>query len=331
MACFIYIHFHPPPPSKKPRKFLEENGGLTYNPQKTSPQKMSEYKVAIPSYQRSDIIGQKTLHTLIQGKVPLEKIHIFVANDTEKALYISKIKEQYPHYPLKNIHVGVLGITPQRQFISHFFPKNTPIVSLDDDVEQVYQLSSYRPFSSKHSSQSSKTLKTQQRNKTQRKTTPKKESNRLVKLTNLDQFFQKSFEYTLQQNLHIWGVYPVNNPFFMQPKTTTDLRFLIGGFYGYINRPTAPELKVTVPIKEDYENTILHYIHDGGVVRFNGVSYKSKNYSPGGLEKAETRIESNRKASEMLLKRYPAYVSKRPTRANGVVEIALIKNPTPNP
>ena len=283
---------------------------------------MPEYKVAIPSYQRSEIIGQKTLHTLIQGKVPLEKIHIFVANDTEKALYASKLQEQYPHYPLKNLHVGVLGITPQRQFISQFFPKNTPIVSLDDDVEQVYQLSSYRPFSPQPKTN---------RNKTQRKTTPKKESNRLVKLTNLDQFFQRAFEYTLQQNLHIWGVYPVNNPFFMQPKTTTDLRFLIGGFYGYINRPTAPELKVTVPIKEDYENTILHYIHDGGVVRFNGVSYKSKNYSPGGLEKAETRLESNRKASEMLLKRYPAYVSKRPTRANGVVEIALIKNPMPNP
>jgi hypothetical protein len=281
---------------------------------------MPEYKVAIPSYQRSEIIGQKTLHTLIQGKVPLEKIHIFVANDTEKALYVSKLKEQYPHYPLKNLHVGVLGITPQRQFISQFFPKNTPIVSLDDDVEQVYQLSSYRPFSPQPKTN----------RKTQRKTANKKESNRLVKLANLDQFFQKAFEYTLQQKLHIWGVYPVNNPFFMQPKTTTDLRFLIGGFYGYINRPTAPELKVTVPIKEDYENTILHYIHDGGVVRFNGVSYKSKNYSPGGLEKAETRLESNRKASEMLLKRYPAYVSKRPTRANGVVEIALIKNPTPN-
>jgi hypothetical protein len=282
---------------------------------------MPEYKVAIPSYQRSEIIGQKTLHTLIQGKVPLEKIHIFVANDTEKALYQSKLQEQYPQYPLKNLHVGVLGITPQRQFISQFFPKNTPIVSLDDDVEQVYQLSSYRPFSPQPKTN----------RKTQRKTTPKKESNRLVKLTNLDQFFQRAFEYTLQQNLHIWGVYPVNNPFFMQPKTTTDLRFLIGGFYGYINRPTAPELKVSVPIKEDYENTILHYIHDGGVVRFNGISYKSKNYSPGGLEKAEMRLKSNRKASEMLLKRYPAYVSKRPTRANGVMEIALIKNPTPNP
>jgi len=282
---------------------------------------MPEYKVAIPSYQRSEIIGQKTLHTLIQGKVPLEKIHIFVANDTEKALYQSKIREQYPHYPLKNLHIGVLGITPQRQFISQFFPKNTPIVSLDDDVEQVYQLSSYRPFSPQPKTN----------RKTNRKTTSKKESNRLIKLTNLDHFFQRAFEYTLQQNLYIWGVYPVNNPFFMQPKTTIDLRFLIGGFYGYINRPTAPELKVTVPIKEDYENTILHYIHDGGVVRFNGVSYKSKNYSPGGLEKAETRIDTNRKASEILLKRYPEYVSKRPTRSNGVMEIALIKNPKPTP
>ena len=275
-----------------------------------------EYVVAIPSYHRSDIIGKKTLATLIRGKVPPEKIHIFVANTSEKEDYIQTIKEEYPHYPLKNIHVGIKGITPQRRFISLFFPAQTPIVSLDDDVEQVYQLAGYRPFS----------ITNTQKRKTQRKTTSKTQQ-RMAKIANLDVFFQRAFEFTIQHNLAIWGVYPVNNPFFMQPKTTTDLRFLIGGFYGYINRPTAPDLRVKVPIKEDFENTILHYIKDGGVVRFNGVSYKSKNYSPGGLEKAEARIESNRKASEILLKKYPKYVVEKPTRASGVMEVGLKKNP----
>jgi len=186
-------------------------------------------------------------------------------------------------------------------------------------VEQVYQLAGYRPFSTP-ANQS-----TAQKRKTQRKTSAK-ENQRAVKIANLDQFFQRAFEYTLQQNLAIWGVYPVNNPFFMKPQTTTDLRFLIGGFYGYINRPTAPDLRVSVPVKEDFENTILHYRKDGGVVRFNGVSYKSKNYSPGGLEKAEARIETNRKASEMLLKKYPKYVVEKPTRASGVMEIGLVKS-----
>ena len=277
-----------------------------------------EYVVAIPTYHRSDIIGKKTLATLIRGKVPIENIHLFVANTSEKEDYVNILKIEYPHYPLKNIHVGIIGITPQRRFISQFFPTQTPIVSLDDDVEQVYQLAGYRPFS---------TPSNTQKRKTQRKTSSSKDSQRAVKITNLDSFFQRAFEYTLQQKLTIWGVYPVNNPFFMQPKTTTDLRFLIGGFYGYINRPTAPELRVTVPIKEDFENTILHYRKDGGVVRFNGVSYKSKNYSPGGLEKAEARIESNQKASQILLKKYPEYVVEKPTRVSGVMEIGLVKNP----
>lgn len=278
-----------------------------------------EYVVAIPSYNRSDVIGKKTLATLVHGKVPLENIHIFVANLSEKTDYVNVLQTEYPHYPLKNIHVGVIGITAQRRFISLFFPAKTHIVSLDDDVEQVYQLAGYRPFS---------TTQTQtQKRKTQRKNTVQKEQQRMIKISNLDQFFKRAFEYTLQQNLAIWGVYPVSNPFFMQSKTTTDLRFLIGGFYGYINRPTAMELRVSVPIKEDFENTILHYKKDGGVVRFNGVSYKSKNYSPGGLEKAEARIESNRKASEILLKKYPKYVVQKPTRANGVMEIGLKKNP----
>lgn len=281
-----------------------------------------EYVVAIPSYQRSTIIGNKTLKTLLHGKVPLDKIHIFVANETEKHAYQTALQEQYPHYPLKNLHAGIKGITPQRRFISQFFPANTPIVSLDDDVEEVYQLAGYRPFSASHSS-------SQHTRKTQRRTpSPNKTQNRAIKIANLDAFFRRAFDYTTKHGLAIWGVYPVNNPFFMQPKTTTDLRFLIGGFYGYINRPTAPDLRVTVPIKEDFENTLLHYIKDGGVVRFNGVSYKSKNYSPGGLEKAEARIESNRKASEMLLRKYPHHVVQKPTRANGVVEIGLVKNPT---
>jgi hypothetical protein len=279
-----------------------------------------EYVVAIPSYHRSEIIGKKTLATLFRGKVPPEKIHIFVANSSEKSDYENILQTEYPHYPLKNIHVGIKGITPQRRFISQFFPAQTPIVSLDDDVEQVYQLAGYRPFSAPSN------ISTSKKRKTQKKTSPK-ENQRAIKIANLDSFFKRAFEYTLQHGLAIWGVYPVNNPFFMKPKTTTDLRFLIGGFYGYINRPTAPDLRVSVPIKEDFENTLLHYRKDGGVVRFNGVSYKSKNYSPGGLEKAEARIESNRKASEMLLKKYPKYVVEKPTRASGVMEIGLVKNP----
>jgi hypothetical protein len=284
----------------------------------SKPKIPKEYVVAVPTYHRSETIGKKTLATLIRGKVPPEKIHLFVANESEKSDYTKILQIEYPHYPLKNIHVGIKGITAQRRFISQFFPAQTPIVSLDDDVEQVYQLAGYRPFSAPANTQ---------KRKTQRRISQTKENQRAVKIVNLDTFFRRAFEYTLEHSLSIWGVYPVNNPFFMKPKTTTDLRFLIGGLYGYINRPTAPDLRVTVPIKEDFENTILHFKKDGGVVRFNGVSYKSKNYSPGGLEKAEARLESNRRASEMLLRRYPQYVVEKPTRASGVMEIGLVKNP----
>jgi len=86
-----------------------------------------EYVVAIPSYHRSEIIGKKTLATLFRGKVPPEKIHIFVANQTEKSEYINAIQSQYPHYPLKNIHVGIKGITPHRRFISRFSPPKLPL------------------------------------------------------------------------------------------------------------------------------------------------------------------------------------------------------------
>ena len=48
---------------------------------------MTDYIVAIPSYKRYDEITKKTLPTLINGGVPKEVIHVFVANKTEEKLY----------------------------------------------------------------------------------------------------------------------------------------------------------------------------------------------------------------------------------------------------
>ena len=45
----------------------------------------------------------------------------------------------------------------------------------------------------------------------------------------------------------------------MKPNITTKLKFLIGGFYGFINRPNDPDLKLSgkADQKEDIEQSIL--------------------------------------------------------------------------
>lgn len=89
-----------------------------------------DYVVAIPSYRRPNVLRDKTLKWLLSSSVPYSKIHVFVANAEEAALY----KEVH-----SNIVVGKLGITPQRRFIATYFPPGTCVVSIDDDVEGLYK------------------------------------------------------------------------------------------------------------------------------------------------------------------------------------------------
>jgi hypothetical protein len=75
---------------------------------------MVKYVVAIPTYNRSDVIGKKTLMTLKEGGVHKSSIYLFVANKTEQKIYEQTVpKELYG-----KIVVGKLGIANQRKFIS---------------------------------------------------------------------------------------------------------------------------------------------------------------------------------------------------------------------
>jgi len=282
-----------------------------------------EYEVAIPSYQRSKTIYKKTLTTLLNGHVKPEQITIFVANEKEKEEYETNL----PKSSYKEIVIGEKGITPQRIFISKHYPANTHIFSVDDDIRGFYELAN-QPLSKLYQTYRKTQHQHQnQKRKTQKKKTTDASNQRLKPITNIDHFIKTAFHYLEKEKLHIWGVYPTANPFFMKPKITTDLRFIIGAAYGYINRPNAHDLFPKTPLKGDYEQTILYYKKDGGVLRFNNVSFKTQIYAKGGLEIAQKRIQSSKKATEYLLKKYPEYVVPRPKRKNQISEIGLIRDP----
>mgnify|MGYP001361352097 CR=1 FL=1 len=244
---------------------------------------MKDYIIAIPSYKRSVEITTKTLPTLKRGKVSKDKIHVFVANKTEEKVY----REAMDPNTYGKIVVGRKGIVQQRRYISKHFPVGTKIVSLDDDVEKLEKLN----------------------------------GDKLSEVTNLDTFFKNAFKDLNQKGLNIWGVYPVENPFFMSNKVTVDLRFLIGVVHGYINRHDVslyPNLKSKG--KEDYHQTILFFLKDGGVLRYNNVTFKTKFNAPGGL--GTNRFKMNDDAAKYLHETYPDLVT-RTWRDNGMAEIRL--------
>ena len=75
------------------------------------------YKVAIPTYKRSNELIKKTLKTLKDGGVNKDKIYIFLANKDEKKAY----EDVVPKDLYNKMVVGIKGIANQRNFIRNYF------------------------------------------------------------------------------------------------------------------------------------------------------------------------------------------------------------------
>ena len=243
------------------------------------------YQVAIPSYRRLDILKGKTLAMLNEAGIPLTRIHVFVADDEDYLLYQAALPTKI------KVIKGVKGITPQRQFITRYFPVGTPVVSIDDDVECVYKL----------------------------------ENDKLYSITSgLDNFFKMAFVNCRKHKRFIWGIYPTANPFYMKSRNivSTDFKFIIGTLYGYINRHD-PSLVPSVAEKEDYEVSALYTLKDGGTLRFNDVCIKTRFHNPkGGLGAFHDRLATNEEAAKTLVSKYPDMFRIK-VRKNGMYEVAV--------
>jgi hypothetical protein len=245
------------------------------------------YVVAIPTYNRVDEVVKKTLNTLKTGGVSANQIYLFVANKQQYTLYEQSVPKELYY----KIVIGKKGITNQRIFISNYFKEGQYVISMDDDVEQFDIL----------------------------------KGGKLVKLTKVNNFFLEAYELMKLKNLYLWGIYPVRNAFFMKDEVTFDLRFIIGVTFGFITRHDK-QLKMSIKAesKEDYEQSILYFLKDGGVIRYNNVTAKTKFNAPGGL--GQDRFERNKNASEYLTNKYPDIVS-RNDRDDGTPEVKLAKLP----
>jgi hypothetical protein len=93
-----------------------------------------DYKIAIRSYKRSHLIGNMTLKVLEYNNISKEKINVFVADEEEKLLYEKAIGDR-----VNSIIVGKLGGWQQTIFIQEYYPLGTPILFLDDDLENFYE------------------------------------------------------------------------------------------------------------------------------------------------------------------------------------------------
>jgi hypothetical protein len=260
---------------------------------------MSDYVVCIPSYKRAELCKDKTLKTLHDNKIDSKRIYVYVANKEDFKLY----EEILDKNTYNKIIIGKLGLVPQRQFITNQWPDGKHIVFFDDDIQSI-DLSLSVKF----------------------------------KNHNLDYFIKQAFKECVKYKSYIWGVYAVYNPFFRKARKemTTDLNYIVGAFYGIINRRSSTKdgkaIQLTITKengqKEDVERTLKYFLHDGIVLRFNKIGFETKYYGKeGGLGKFEDRLKPMMEASKRLKKEYGEYGDIK-VRGNGMAEFVLKKIPS---
>ena len=94
---------------------------------------------------------------------------------------------------------------------------------------------------------------------------------------------------------------------------TTHLALLVGPFYGIINRPNLKSVELTLladsnSSKEDVLRSILYFIQDGIVVRFNQIGLRTRYYGKsGGLGTFQERLKPMFEACQRLKTAYPEY------------------------
>ena len=254
-----------------------------------------DYIICIPSYKRAVVCKERTLNALHKNHIDPKKIYVYVAHKEDYDLYKNTLDSGTYH----KLIIGKKGLVPQRQFITNQWSANKHIVFLDDDIESI-DLSLSPQF----------------------------------KNHNLDYFIRYAFRECHKYKSYIWGVYAVFNPFFRKARKemTTDLNYIVGAFYGIINRPNLKAIQLTVTKdngqKEDVERTLKYFLHDGIVLRFNKIGFVTKYYGKeGGLGRFEDRIKPMLEASKKLKQKYSEYGEIK-VRGNGMAEFVLKKIPS---
>ena len=205
------------------------------------------FRIAIPSLNRPN--EQYTIATLLRHGIPKSKIDIFVANKEQYELY----KDVLPDY---NIIIGELGMKEIRMFITNYYPEGSKIVSFDDDIKEI-RMKNPREW---------------------------EESSFCDDELDLEMEIDLAFSECEKSGRHMWGVYPVENHYFMKNQISYDYKFSCGGMFGLIIKRDLCQLHIDQ--YEDYERCIRHYLADGGIVRLNYLCLKTPKMgsNEGGMD-----------------------------------------------
>jgi hypothetical protein len=222
--------------------------------------------IAVPSYKRVQILQDKTLAFLDKHGL-LDLVTVFVADQEEYKLYHDAIGTRV------QVVVGVPGIGPQRKFIYRYFPEDSYVFCIDDDIKDLIGL-----------------------------------QKGALNAFGLRALIDYGFSLCENNKCRLWGIYPVANPFFMSQEYTTKLCYICACFFGYIKRGPEPP-QPDDSWKEDIYRSCSYYKTDGKVVRINSFAPLTKYYLKNGGLYAEGRTrETDLQGCQRIAADFPTYV-----------------------
>lgn len=250
-----------------------------------------DYVIAIPSFQRTQILNSATLPTLVNNGVDLDRVTVWTANETERVTYERELAYKV------NVRVAAPGILAARQFYHKAYPAGTPILNLDDDIYSLQQKDGDKLRQSDY---------------------------------NIDQVVDIGFAIAQKTNARIWGLNPVSNGWFMRDHITVGLRYICAIFYGsYAGDAEMVNDRVTNASGsgEDFELSIKSFIAHGATIRLEFLTPVTKYFAQGGIhaELAGHGIEragDHLRQLQALESAYPDHCTLY-TKAGGVANLRL--------
>lgn len=244
------------------------------------------FKVAICSYKRTHILQQNTLSFLKKNNIPSDCIDIFVANEEEYEVY----KNEIPEDLYNDLIIAKLGYHNVKNFIMKYYPENSFVWHLDDDIEDIKILGKDGLESITESK---------------------------IKLINIVKY---AFSLLRKHRTNLIGMYPVDNDYFMSNDIGKGLYFCIGNCFWTINSHS-PDLTLVLSDKTDYELNIKSYLKNGCILRFNNmVAVTDYDNIDGGTSTYRT-LELQEKVGKYLISNYPELCEENTHRSRDNFEI----------
>jgi len=276
---------------KKKRQRLDvgarQHAGSHLNPKTCMPHMYRsgepDYRIAVLSYphaKRVDCLQTHTLAFLRGQRVPWSRVHLIVATEEEKKRYAASLGSDAEEMEI--LVVGKPGIVEARNFMVSYFPADTHVVSLDDDVMQVH-----------HGGRMAGTD---------------------LPAKGLQGIIHHADGLMKEQEAFIWGLNPSDNDRNSNPNISRKNGIISGHVYGFINRPSITSLLPSLgQAAEDCERSVRYFNHDKIVLRYMMYCVLSRTYwNPGGIQETY-RTQAIRKAAEnghveRLQREFPALI-----------------------